>query len=240
MQRAIVLMASVMLYAVSWAADNPQPLAQYCMVGGGTHDMRPCAQPSNEHIVNATQVVKGDVNFCSRYLRDQYQGINLSLQHSVTQMEAREYVRSIVGGDGSGDVHPSAAVIDLNNDGVPERVTWISMYSGAGRGCDVEFYVEIDGTGKLRNGGLSSVLKPSRCGDRFRAIRYQGIVYLEKRTKAESVEGYVDVTEELRRIQQGRSRLVCKFGFVWDLIPRQPSGRPQTHEEPPELLNVFK
>ena len=61
-----------------------------------------------------------------------------------------------------------------------------------------------------------------------------------KSTKAESVEGYVDVTEELRRIQQGRSRLVCKFGFVWDLIPRQPSGRPQTHEEPPELLNVFK
>jgi uncharacterized protein len=228
------------MVAASSAADRRSQPAQYCMVRGDGHNLRPCARPSNDHILNAVQVLNGNRAFCEQYLHAQYESINLSLPHSVTQTEAREYVHSLVGrGDGSGDVHPRAARIDLNNDGVPERVTWISMYSGAGRGCDVEFYVELDRAGKIKRDGISPLLKPTQCGDRFRAINYGGKAYLEKRTLATSVEGYVDVTQELIAVERRRSRSVCKFAFVWDLIGGELSTSLES-DEPPELLNVFK
>jgi hypothetical protein len=57
--------------------------------------------------------------------------------HTVSSDEAKKFLELR---GSSTDVWPKAGFFDINNDGKPEYLVWMSAASGAGEGCDIEMY----------------------------------------------------------------------------------------------------
>jgi len=192
-------------------AMRPYLRAQYCMTGSCCRYTKElCSKSTSEDVIRRTRVIRGDRRFCQRLLRDEYEYINLSVPHSVTQEEGRSYLHSI-GGD-TGDIDSSAAHVDINNDGTPEWISWGQSYSG--RGCDIEVYFELDpAKNHIRKSTLSALLSKHRCRDYYRAFGYEGRIYLENRRTVLISSGYVDLVREVTILTGTTSRSVCTFAF---------------------------
>jgi hypothetical protein len=54
--------------------------------------------------------------------------------------------------------------VDFDNDGVPERLVKLAAYSGAGRGCDMEKFVILDGHDRPMGGTKQATLETLRGG----------------------------------------------------------------------------
>ena len=190
---------------------RPHLKAQYCMSGPCcTYTKEFCSKSTSDYVISRTRVVHGVRGFCERLLRDQYEYVNLSVPHSVTQEEGRQYLSSI-GGDG-GDIDSFAAYVDINNDGAPEWISWGRSYSG--RGCDIEVYFEIDSAKEhIRKSALSRLLSRHSCRNYYRAFKYRGKIYLENRRFVPFPGEYLDLVREVTLLTGSTSQSVCTFAF---------------------------
>jgi hypothetical protein len=176
-----------------------------------------CSEHDNNALIANSRVVKGPKAFCSRLMRAHWHYIPLDLDHGVSREEASAYLGSIAAGrqDGSGKIWPAAGRFDINNDGKPEFLGWLQLYSGAGRGCDIEVYVELSkDRAHLKKSTLSLLLGKNSCRDYNRAFNFEGKTYIENRRTIEreglnfSLPG---ILTEIIIIEGSSRRAVCTY-----------------------------
>lgn len=199
----------------SIASSTPDQLrTRYCMHGpvGEYIKKSRCTPEETDYVVSRTRVVRGDQDFCSALLTSEYTLIDLDLPHSVSEEDATNYL-NLRGA--TTEVYPMAGHFDINNDGKPENIGWLKAYSGAGSGCDVERFVQLDSKrARIANTKLTALLGATTCSDYYRAFRYQGKIYLEnRRIKRLPSYAFVDLLKEVIALEGGTRRVVCRYAY---------------------------
>ncbi|EGB13646.1 hypothetical protein DND132_0429 [Pseudodesulfovibrio mercurii] len=115
------------------------------------------------------------------------------------------------------------AVLDLANDGHPVTVTHLDMASGAGPGCDKDFFELLDGEGAhFSDSPLRAPLLEmqgvgggpfDRCGGTGRFFRYGGKLFLEYHSKASISFNNRQEYHDVKKIEDGKVEDVCDFRF---------------------------
>lgn len=190
----------------------------YCMHGPvGEYIKVPCTTEETKYVLARTRVAKGDQTFCRSLLTKEYTLIDLYLPHSISADEAKTYL-NLRGGDT--EIYPYAGFFDINNDGKPENIGWIKAYSGAGGGCDVERFVELDSErAHIADTKLTALLGEHNCRNYYRAFRYQGKTYLENRQiKRLPTYAFVDMLKEVLELNGSIRRSVCLFTYSNDKL----------------------
>jgi hypothetical protein len=193
--------------------STPEQLkTRYCMLGpSGDYIQKPCTKEDTEYAVARTRVARGDKKVCGSFLTAEYTLLDLYLPHSVPGHEARTYLQR-PGGDSA--LYPYAGHLDINNDGKREYIGWLTMYSSAGRGCDVQQFVQLDASRThIARTALTTLLAENTCGDYYRAFRYQGKTYLEIR-RIERLHSYsVSLLKYVVELKGDLRRYVCVFEY---------------------------
>lgn len=189
----------------------------YCMHGpvGEYIKKSRCTPEETDYVVSRTRIVGGNQTFCGALLTAEYTLIDLNLSHSVSEEDAANYL-SLRGA--TTEVYPMAGRFDVNNDGTPENIGWIKAYSGAGSGCDVERFVQLDSKrARIANTKLTALLGATTCSDYYRAFRYKGKTYLEnRRIKRLPSYAYVDLIREVIALEGDARRVVCRYAYKDD------------------------
>lgn len=171
-----------------------------------------CSERDNRALIGMSRITKGPVPFCSKLMNSHWSYIPLLIDHTVSQEEAREYLPL---GDGTTDIASKAGYFDINNDGKNEYLGWLQLYSGAGQGCDVEIFVELNSErSHIKNSTLSKLLSEQSCSDYNRAFRFEGKTYIENRMNIR-LEGldfmFPNILTEVFIIEGESRRSVCTF-----------------------------
>lgn len=114
--------------------------------------------------------------------------------------------------------------VDFANDGHPSNLVEMELSSGAGAGCDAEFFDMIGKDGKLASGPKQKLLVklqgadpdgryPMACGNSVRFFEYRGKVYFENRPKNWPPDSARDQYHRVTRVDQGKVVDVCDFRF---------------------------
>ena len=188
----------------------------YCMQGAvGQYIQESCPAGETKNAVSRTKVTMGNQAFCRALLASEYTLIDLSLPHSISADEAGTHLqlRAAVT-----EIYEHAGYFDINNDGKPENIGWIKAYSGAGSGCGVEQYVQLDQKrAHIADTTLTATLSEHNCSDYYRAVRYQGKTYLvNHRTVHIPSYGYVGLLTEVLILNGNKRRSVCRFTYSND------------------------
>jgi hypothetical protein len=145
-------------------------------------------------------------------MKGRWSYIPMLIDHTVAREEVKEYLST---GDGSARISSSAGYFDINNDGKAEYLGWLQLYSGAGRGCDVEIFVELNPERThLTSSTLSKLLSRHSCEDYNRAFAFEGKIYIENRKtiELEGLDfGLPSVLTEVFIIEGEARRSVCTF-----------------------------
>lgn len=130
----------------------------------------------------------------------------------------------------------TSGMLDIDNDGVDERVVSMRVSWGGGRGCGFDFLAipEPDGSQLKRVGNGKLLLDATATwgdscpGAVSRPFRYQGVVYIENKYQAEYPRNYHHVV----RIAAGAVDEVCTFSVARKpfLIQPQPTAVDHTAE----------
>lgn len=195
-------------------ASPDQLRTGYCMGGPvSEYIKKPCTKEDTEYVLARTKVVKGDKKFCSSLLTAEFTLFDLYLPHSVSEEEVKTHLQ-IPGGEAS--IYRLAGRFDINNDGKPENIGWIAVYSGAGSGCDIQRFVELDSKrAHIMKSDLTSLLAgESSCRDYYRAFRHRGKTYLENRqTRRLPHHAYVNLLKDVVELRGNERRNVCQFAY---------------------------
>jgi len=142
-----------------------------------TYERPSCSASDTQSLIASNRVVKGNTEFCTRLMKSQWHYLPLTLDHTVKEDEAQEFL-SLRGA--STDIWPQAGYFDINNDGKPEYLAWLTAYSGAGQGCDIETYVEMNSErSHLLNSPLTTLLSSNECETYQRAFQFENKIYIE-------------------------------------------------------------
>ncbi len=194
-------------------ATPEQLRTRYCMVGpvGDYIKKRVCTSEETNYVIAHTRIVQGDQKFCRKLLTEEYTLLDLDLDHSVSEEDATKYL-DLRGA--TTEVYPLAGRFDINNDGKPENIGWIKAYSGAGSGCDIERFVQLDSErARILNTKLTALLGITSCSSYHRAFRHQGRTYLENRRIARLPSAYVDLLKEVIALDGNTRSLVCRYAY---------------------------
>ncbi len=183
------------------------PLAQYEHASCSTHD--------NDALIAKSRVVSGSPNFCARLMKSHWSYFPLDLDQTVTRDEAQQFLS--VGG-ALAVTDPNAGFFDINNDGHPEYLGRLQDYSGAGQGCDIEIFVEMNPERThLQRSALSALLgTDTKCGNYPRPFRYENKTYIENRkiVKMRSLNFMLpNVLTEVYIFEGNKRRSVCTFAL---------------------------
>jgi hypothetical protein len=177
-----------------------------------TYEGTACSAEDNAALVYKSRIVDGQEAFCSKLMASRWTYLPLDHSHTVSQEEVQAYLR-IRGGTPS--MESNVGYFDINNDGKPEYLGWIQLYSGAGSGCDVEIFVELDDQrAHIRRSQLSSLLAATTCRDYNRAFVFDGRTYIENRKTVDAPYLHYSLPSVLTEvfIIEGHSRRsVCKY-----------------------------
>jgi hypothetical protein len=136
-------------------------------------------EADNQRLIDKSRVVSGNKGFCTGLMNSHWRYLPLSESHTVTKDEASEFLA--LRGSGT-DIDPHAGFFDINNDGKPEHLGRVSAYSGAGQGCDVEEFVEMNSERThLVPSALTKLLEYKQCETYERAFLFDGKTYIENR-----------------------------------------------------------
>lgn len=193
---------------------SPEQLTMgYCTQGAiGQYIHEACPTAITMNVASRTKITGGDQVFCRAFLTSEYTLIDLSLPHSVSVVEAGTCL-NLRGA--TTEIYEHAGYFDINNDGKPENIGWIKAYSGAGSGCDVEQYVQLDQKrAHIADTTLTSILGEHNCSNYSRAVRYQGRTYLlNSRTVHIQTYGFVGLLTEVSILNGDKLTSVCRFSY---------------------------
>lgn len=177
-----------------------------------------CVANDKKFLIGKTKIISGSKDFCYRLMNSHWSYLPLDLEHSITRKESQEYLDL---GDGSTTIYEKAGYFDINNDGEKEYIGWIQLHSGAGQGCDMEIFVELnEEKSHIKNSKLSDILKmynsqglPS-CREYNRAFEFEGKTYIENRRTFE-VENldfmFPSTLSQVYIINENSRNTVCEF-----------------------------
>jgi len=169
---------------------------------------RTCVTEVDNYVVARTRVIHGDPSFCNTLLRAKYTLIDLDLPHTILEDDANKYLSL---GGASTEVYPLAGNFDINNDGERENIGWIKAYSPAGRGCDIERFVQLDAKrAHIANTKLTEMLGAT-CSSYYRAFRFEGRTYLENRRFEPYY--YTNILKEVVALDGDKRRVVCEYAY---------------------------
>lgn len=175
---------------------------------------RYAASPNFSRLLAATLALSaaGDKPFCSTLMKSQWNYLPLDRAHTVSKDDAQD-VLSLRGA--STDIWPMAGYFDINNDGKPEYLVWMTAYSGAGQGCDIEMYAETDSSlSHIVHSPLTQLLADNRCETYQRAFEFAHKIYLENRRTVSRPDlnfGLPSILTEVSIIEGIKRRSVCSF-----------------------------
>ncbi len=175
-----------------------------------------CSKADEGALIARSKVVSGPNEFCVEIMNSHWSYIPMELHHTVPREEAEKYLNSMVGhNDGSGDIAPESGRFDINNDGKLENIGWLQLYSGAGQGCDVEVFVELnEDSSNIKKSHLSEILSANGCYVYNRAFNFNGKNYIENRrtTEGERLDHpLTTVLTEIFIIENNSRHSVCKY-----------------------------
>ena len=202
----------------------------YCSGGVGDDNIaRACSVADNQRLIDESRVVSGDKGFCTRLMNSHWHYWPLAETHTVTEDEASEFLE--LRGSHT-DIDPHAGFFDIDNDGKPEHLTRISSYSGAGQGCDVEEYVEMNAERThLLPSTLTKLLEYKKCETYERAFLFDGKTYIENRRilSLKEVPSMLPlVLSEVWIIEGNKKRSVCNFSLLSS--PKRTPSRELSHK----------
>ena len=191
----------------------------FCKQGrGGLYDTKEeCSKSDQQFLINKTKITSGPKEFCSRLMNSYWSYLPLDLGHSIARKESQEYLDL---GDGSATIYEKAGYFDINNDGKKEYIGWIQLHSGAGQGCDMEIFAELnEEKTHIKNSKLSGILKmynshsfPS-CREYNRAFEFEGKTYIENRRTfdIENFEYYAETLSKVYLVNKNSLKTICEF-----------------------------
>lgn len=110
-------------------------------------------------------------------------------------------------------------LIDIDNDGTPEKIVGLDYVSGGGRGCDYNYYELLDSSGKslssekkrtlflTMQGAGDSGYEGRSCGHIVnRLFRYKNKTYYERNVEASRYEENIILV-----LENNATKNVCKF-----------------------------
>lgn len=214
MKRPQVAIA-VFLFLCSPAGGEESAVVGYCAGPPCCeYERSSCSQSDTQLLIARSRIVSGSMEFCSKLLNSQWKYLPLSVDHTVTKAEAGDYL-SLRGA--STAIAPKAGHFDIDNDGQTENLAWLSAYSGAGSGCDVEMFVELNRErSHITNSALSALLSNNSCETYHRAFRFDDRTYIENRRTVE-FDGidfmFPSVLTEIFILEGGVKHSVCTFAL---------------------------
>lgn len=215
LMKRLFVAATFLLYV--WGPARSQEPAEVGYCAGPPccrYEGSRCSERDNRALIAMSRIVSGSKTFCSSLMNAHWSYLPLELDHTVTSQRANEYF-SVRGA--STEIAAKAGHFDINNDGNPEYLAWLSAYSGAGQGCDVEIYAELnkDRTDFERS-TLSTLLGQHSCRDYHRAFRFENKTYIENRRiiEQESLDFmFPSVLTEVHLLEGQNRHTVCKFAL---------------------------
>jgi len=181
MKNIISFLAVLGLSAVIAAvADEPGGPVGYCAGPPCcNYQYQSCSASDNETLIKQSRIVKGDRRLCASLMRSHWNYLPLDRAHTVSAEEAAHFL-ALRGANT--DIWPTAGYFDINNDGKPEYLVWMSAYSGASQGCDIELYAEADSSlAHILDLPLTKLLANNQCETYQRAFRFGQKTYIENR-----------------------------------------------------------
>lgn len=208
-----LLAAALALSILSVAADEPSGPVGYCAGPPCcSYERSSCSASDNAALIAQSEIARGDKPFCATLMKSQWRYLPLDRAHTVSKEDAQD-VLSLRGA--STDIWPKAGYFDINNDGKPEYLIWVTAYSGAGQGCDIEMYAEADSSlSHIVHSPLTQLLADNRCETYQRAFRFAGKVYIENRRTVSRPDlnfGLPSILSEVYIIERLKRHSVCTF-----------------------------
>lgn len=180
-------------------------------IGNGYY-LKECSSKDSNTIKAISTLVSGAKELCNDFMFSYGPLTSLDLEHSVQRQEAQKYIPI---GDRTTRIYPKAGYFDINNDGVNEYIGWLQLHSGAGRGCDIEIFAELDDQlSHIKNSTTSELLRDFSCGKSHRAFEFKGKTYIETRRYLAPFGKYSRVYKTLYEvyvIEGDTKNPVCSF-----------------------------
>jgi hypothetical protein len=209
---------AALLLLRAWAAgatDIDGTSVGYCAgPPSGSYEHKSCSVHDNAALLAASRVVGGDHKFCTTLLKSQWNYLPLDHDHTIPEENVQHFL-SVRGANTH--IERTIGYFDINNDGRPEYLAWLSAYSGSGQGCDIEMYVEVDNSrSRIKDSPLTRLLGDNPCETYQRAFRFKNKVYIENRRTVERSDldfSLPDILTEVYIIEGQSKRSVCSFAL---------------------------
>ena len=197
-------------------ADEPAGPVGYCAGPPCcNYQHQSCSASDNATLIAQSKIVKGDRKICTALMKGQWNYLPLDRGHTVSSDEAKKFLKLR---GSSTDVWPKAGFFDINNDGKPEYLVWMAAASGAGEGCDIEMYAEVDSSlSHILDSPLTQLLGANQCATYQRAFRFKGKTYIENRRDIHSyglMFSLPSILTEVFIIEGRNKRSVCTFDLL--------------------------
>jgi hypothetical protein len=205
--------AVVLSFVAATAASEEPASVGFCASSPCCrYEASSCSEGNTSALIARSRIASGQEQFCAKLRSSQWTYLPLNVDHEVTREEANEYF-PLRGAQT--EIAPKAGHFDIDNDGKPEYLAWLSAYSGAGQGCDVEQFAELDQErAHIKRGALSDLLSYDSCSTYNRAFEYEGKTFIENRMTIR-FDGIRDilphVLTEVFILEGGARRSVCTF-----------------------------
>ena len=200
---------------VTASADEPGGPVGYCAGPPCCeYEHQSCSASDNAALIATSKIVNGDRKLCSSIMKSRWNYLPLDRDHSVTLDDVTKVFDLPAAYP---TIWPKVGYFDIDNDGRPEYLAWISAFSTAGPGCDIQRYIEVDRTrSTIADSPLNKVLGDNKCGTYQRAFRFRGKTYIENRNISEHPEldfRLPNVLTEIYIIEGRKKRLVCAYAL---------------------------
>ena len=161
-------------------------------------------------------IVKGkNIELCKSFLTLDFDYIKFKEKHFVSFNDARTEVHQTVSGDGSGYARKNSGYFDINNDGINENIIQLELASGAGKGCDREYFAVLNSDKTdINNNKLNNLLRSFEgCSLRLRPFIYMNKTLLEDRgeTYKNHNYGFWRVLSKIWKLTENEKELLCEY-----------------------------
>jgi len=163
--------------------------------------------------------IKGDRNVCMDFLRNPF--------GYYTYKKEKNFKNKVIGsGDWSQHITSGYLSVDIDNDGKNEPLIEIKVHSGAGLGCDQEYFqVPNREFNEISESPLNKILLSNSCRYYSRPFLFNGKNYIENRaarkdvgelgfSKSIVVNGlFIELLSDVYLIEDGRLNTVCSYTY---------------------------
>jgi len=172
-----------------------------------------CSEDQNHKLAKTAKIHGKDKQLCRTFLNEPLEYVMFNYDHVVPHAEANKYASRYVSGDNSAHAGEMAAYVDIDNDGIPEYVIPMLLYSGAGKGCDREFFAVTTLDRKhIVKSRTNELLDIPSCRLYMKIFHHRGKVYIERRLNDLGPNGK-ELLRQVLIIENKARKSVCVYSY---------------------------